>query len=192
MTEKTKKVLVIAAGSVLCLALVLAIGSRFGVHGHVPSSDGPDLVQNTKDPVVSIKDADRPDKTELVVDIKPPEQTSDPAAGADNSGTEQTIQATPVKPEEPEPPKAPTEASQSGEHSGEDVPEAERNTAQPPEYEQPPVVTAPVHEQPAAGNTNSAGQVYVPGFGWIESQGEGTIIHDETIYENGNKVGIMG
>jgi len=32
--------------------------------------------------------------------------------------------------------------------------------------------------------------VYVPGFGWLESQGEGTAIHDDRIYENGNKVGI--
>lgn len=34
--------------------------------------------------------------------------------------------------------------------------------------------------------------VYVPGFGWLESQGEGTVIHDDMMYENGNKVGIMG
>ncbi len=34
--------------------------------------------------------------------------------------------------------------------------------------------------------------VYVPGFGWVESQGEGTVIYDEMMYENGNKVGSMG
>lgn len=34
--------------------------------------------------------------------------------------------------------------------------------------------------------------VYVEGFGWLESQGEGTVIHDDMMYENGNKVGIMG
>lgn len=33
--------------------------------------------------------------------------------------------------------------------------------------------------------------VYVPGFGWIESQGEGTVTYDEIMRENGNKVGIM-
>lgn len=33
---------------------------------------------------------------------------------------------------------------------------------------------------------------YVPGFGWLESQGEGTVIYDEMMYENGNKVGVMG
>lgn len=34
--------------------------------------------------------------------------------------------------------------------------------------------------------------VYVPGFGWLESQGEGTVIYAEDVYENGNKAGIMG
>lgn len=38
----------------------------------------------------------------------------------------------------------------------------------------------------------SGDMVYVPGFGWLESQGEGTVIHDDMMYENGNKVGIMG
>ncbi len=35
-------------------------------------------------------------------------------------------------------------------------------------------------------------KVYVPGFGWLECQGPGEVIHDESIYENGNKIGIMG
>ncbi len=34
--------------------------------------------------------------------------------------------------------------------------------------------------------------VRVPGFGWLECQGPGEVIHDESIYENGNKIGIMG
>lgn len=33
--------------------------------------------------------------------------------------------------------------------------------------------------------------VYVPGFGWLESQGEGTVVYDDMMYENGNKVGSM-
>lgn len=36
------------------------------------------------------------------------------------------------------------------------------------------------------------GMFYVPGFGWLESQGEGTVTYAEDMYENGNKVGIMG
>ena len=51
----------------------------------------------------------------------------------------------------------------------------------------------PVIQQPPASQTVQAGDmVYVPGFGWFESQGEGTVTYDENMRENGNKVGIMG
>ena len=36
------------------------------------------------------------------------------------------------------------------------------------------------------------GTVFVPGFGWLESQGTGAVTYDESIYENGNKIGSMG
>lgn len=34
--------------------------------------------------------------------------------------------------------------------------------------------------------------VYVEGFGWIENQGPNHVEYAEDMYENGNKVGIMG
>lgn len=33
--------------------------------------------------------------------------------------------------------------------------------------------------------------VYVPGFGWLESQGPNECGCAEDMYENGNKIGIM-
>ena len=69
-----------------------------------------------------------------------------------------------------------------------------------PEVDEP-VIEAPTPEptpepkiqQPTTNQFVQAGNmVYVPGFGWFESQGEGTVIHDEIMRENGNKVGIMG
>lgn len=51
----------------------------------------------------------------------------------------------------------------------------------------------PAIQQPVTNQSVQAGDmVYVPGFGWFESQGEGTVTYDETMRENGNKVGIMG
>ena len=38
----------------------------------------------------------------------------------------------------------------------------------------------------------SDNMVYVPGFGWIESQGPNHMEYAEDMYENGNKIGIMG
>jgi len=50
-----------------------------------------------------------------------------------------------------------------------------------------------ITNEPTATQSVQAGDmVYVPGFGWFESQGEGTVTHDEIMRENGNKVGIMG
>ena len=50
----------------------------------------------------------------------------------------------------------------------------------------------PQPTEPAGGSTNDAGQVYVPGFGYITPSGpnDGGTLND--MYENGNKIGIMG
>lgn len=66
-------------------------------------------------------------------------------------------------------------------------------TAVPTETPAPtPILTPPPMPVPTTPQPVQAGDmVYVPGFGWLESQGEGTVIHDENMYENGNKVGSM-
>ena len=55
----------------------------------------------------------------------------------------------------------------------------------------PTPTTVPAPSQtvidPQSGDT-----VYVPGFGWLECQVPGKVIHDESIYENSNKISIMG
>ena len=50
----------------------------------------------------------------------------------------------------------------------------------------------PAAVPPTPQPMQSGDMVYVEGFGWLESQGEGTVIYDEMMYENGNKVGSMG
>lgn len=190
MTEKTKKVLVIAAGSVLCLALAVGIGLKFGGHGSVPSGVDPTPTQDTKDPVVNIQDSERPENTGPVVDITVPDKTADPAAGADSTGTEQTIQADPVKPKEPEKPAVPSATPLPENHQAEDVPQEERNTETPPSYEPEQVTVTPTPSPNTQGGYDKGG-TYVDGFGYIPSSGEGTVIHDDQIYENGNKVGTM-
>lgn len=46
--------------------------------------------------------------------------------------------------------------------------------------------------EPEAADSSSENMVYVPGFGWIESQGPNQVEYAEDMYENGNKIGIMG
>ena len=49
----------------------------------------------------------------------------------------------------------------------------------------------PIAEQPAEEPPTQDG-IYVPGFGYLQSEGPGEWSVSESMYENGNKVGIMG
>ncbi len=63
------------------------------------------------------------------------------------------------------------------------LPEAEK-PAQPAQPESAP--------EPIANDNELADMVYVPGFGWIQSEGPNHVEYAEDMYENGNKIGIMG
>ena len=54
--------------------------------------------------------------------------------------------------------------------------------------------TPPQEPEPAPASPDSApdNMVYVPGFGWLESQGPNHVEYAEDMYENGNKIGSMG
>lgn len=189
MKDTTKKKLLVAVGALACVALAVGIVAGFGGQ---PKGDDPSLNTEGPDPTTPVVDIQEPETPTVNVKLNTGHDagaTADPGAGADNSGTEQTIQSDPVKPEAPEPPEAPAVAAQpEPEHTGDDVPTEERNQEAPPTYEETPTVTTEPVEQP---DQNSEGAYYFPGFGYIQSGGEGTATQDESIYENGNKVGIM-
>lgn len=179
MKDKAKQKWLVVLGALVCVALVVAIAGRFGA----PAPADPALNDDTpagSEPVVDISEPENTGKPNVAVDIDTGDKEADPGAGADSDGTEQTIQAPPTKPEAPENP-----TPVKDDHDGGDVPENERNTETPPTYTETPTVTTPP-SKPQGG-----GEGYLPGFGYIESSGEGTVIHDDTIYENGNKIGIM-
>ena len=62
-----------------------------------------------------------------------------------------------------------------------------------PEVQPTPKSGPAAHPAPSQTVTNAqpSDTVYVPGFGWLESQGPGDVIHAKDIYENGNKIGSM-
>lgn len=76
----------------------------------------------------------------------------------------------------------------------EDEAETEQKSAPPTQTE-----PAPVHPtqsesvpEPIANDNELADMVYVPGFGWIQSEGPNHVEYAEDMYENGNKIGTMG
>ena len=78
----------------------------------------------------------------------------------------------------------------------EDEPVAEQKSAPPTQTDPTPVQPAQLEPKTApesiANDNELADMVYVPGFGWIESQGPNQVEYAEDMYENGNKLGIMG
>lgn len=109
--------------------------------------------------------------------------TSEAEAPATNEN-EQQLQ------EVPEIPEAPTEAPEL-------IPDTDlTNPEEVPEYvhtEEVPVPgTTPIVEpQVPTDDGSHQGQVYVQGFGWIESSGENQTIYAPDMYENGNQIGDM-
>ena len=69
------------------------------------------------------------------------------------------------------------------------VPEKEPVTPEAQPTPEPAPAPAPPQIVP---DPQPSGMVYVPGFGWPESQGPGEVIYAEDMYENGNKIGSMG
>ena len=105
---------------------------------------------------------------------------------AQTDQAEQSIQPEPTKPETPneEVLKDPTTKPDGTKVEG--TPEAVEH-----EHVEKPEELPANPDEPQAGDT-SGGQIYIPGFGWVENHGgggSGTVAED--MYENGNKIGIM-
>ena len=196
MTERKKRIIIITVCCLLCAAVVIGIAARFEGNAGIPSGSLSDAQPDENDPAVDIDDS----RTDIKPNVKPGLNTqtpkpdkADPGQGADSTGTEQTIQADPVKPEAPEKPAAPSGPATHlpDGHEAEDVPLEERRTEdeEPPTYDEQPTITPT--PQPNMQGGYDEGGTYVPGFGYIPSSGAGTATQDSSIYENGNKVGVM-
>ena len=71
-------------------------------------------------------------------------------------------------------------------------PTAELEVAQEVNHELAPEPTPEPGTEQAVVDQQSNDMVYVPGFGWIESQGPNRVEYAADMYENGNKIGTMG
>ena len=70
----------------------------------------------------------------------------------------------------------------------------EPTPAEEPTTELPATIPEPASIEESITKTSQPqdGMVYVPGFGYLQSEGPGEWSVSEGMYENGNKVGIMG
>ena len=71
-------------------------------------------------------------------------------------------------------------------------PTAELEVAQEVDHEPAPEPTLEPDKEQTVVDQQPNDMVYVPGFGWIESQGPNQVEYAGDMYENGNKIGSMG
>lgn len=81
------------------------------------------------------------------------------------------------------------ESAAAPEPTSTQTPPASEAQATPKRNATPPQVPEPTPASPDSAPDNI---VYVPGFGWIESQRPNHCDYAEDMYENGNKIGRMG
>ena len=189
LTDRAKKRLTLTGLGVVCVVLVIAIVSQFKTEQPKdvpinPSSTISDAANPlTEIPTPSVDSNKTPDVTVQPIDpIVTPAQST---GIGDSTGTEQSIQAEVTKPTEP-PQTAKTDPSKTPD--GQKV-----DKVTPVEHDK---VTKPQSSTssstPKAGDKNEKGQVWFPGFGWVDDEGGGTSgTKAEDMYENGNKIGVM-
>lgn len=184
LSARAKKRLTLAALGVVCVVLVIAIASQFKTGEPKDVSDHPpSTVSDTVNPSTP---STGPTNT-YEVNAQPIDSTVTPNQSTDtgdSSGIEQSIQAEVTKPPEP---------SQEVKTDSSKTPDGEKvDTVTPVEHENVPT-PAPETSTPKAGDKNEKGQIWVPGFGWVDDSGpnEGTQVGNEGDELTGNKVGSM-
>lgn len=190
LSDSKKKWCIVTGIGFMCIILVIAIVSRFKTEtlveaeattaALITTTDSPTIStlsvmgEETTTPVTTQEVSVQPTSTEAEI------QNMDTG---DSSGTKQSIQPEVTKPAEPleEAKKDPTKTP-----SGEKV-----TTVVQAEESEVQSTTTPT-QSPSESENNHEGEIYVPGFGWVEDNGgsvSGTTAED--MFENGNKIGSM-
>lgn len=182
INDRLKRWLLIAGGLALSVVLMVAIMSQF----KTPPINDLDLPeQNSSTQKVAVEN---PDITEKEDDIKVPPIQIKEESKANNGidkGTEQTIQPDPIKPEYADEQLKNPDQKPNGEKVTEQDKPIEHNKVEKPS-------TPPKGDNQPQGGEKKNGQIYVPGFGWIDDigEGQGTVVDGEG--DINKQVGIMG
>lgn len=195
MTEKRKKYWLLAGGVLACILLVCVIGVQFQKEEEQPmvvfgteTESETDLIIEP-DAITENADSGQTETETMMEDPEEETETIDETEGEEETVQEQTdtgrqsIQPEVTKPEEPES-EVLTDPAQKPDGTPAESPAETTGTGAAASPE-------PEVSEPQAGDTND-GQIYIPGFGWVEDEGGGVnSVPLDDMYENGNKIGIM-
>lgn len=198
--DRKKKRLAVAGGVALCAALMALIGFRF----MAAPEEGKEI--RTTESTVGGTAVAKPDGVDLKVEKLEPGmagtgreneekawEESIPAGETGNARIPRTDNpAQKLQADVPRPEAVPEEGLRDPARRPDGEPVEGPPAAVEHEGAGEPEKTPAPEGEPQAGDT-SGGQIYIPGFGWVEDKGGGAV--GETapdMYENGNKIGSMG
>ena len=193
MNEKMKKRVAIGGCTIIGIALVAAIGLQFSkapAQADALPHESPTNSEVSVSPPETVKPTSPTEEKEVVVQpnpIAPATPESSQAVDsrpAQTDQTEQSIQPEVTKPVITEEQKKDQTQKPNGEKVTSEPEVVDHDTYTPP-------ADTPKSNEPQGGSKKD-GQIYVPGFGWIDDVGEGQGSTADDMYENGNKIGDMG
>lgn len=164
-----KKRIIVTAAITACLALCAAVWPQTEKVGKTPA---PSETAAVTAPQPTLQGAEKP-VLPVVTEKKETEMPED------ESALEVATEELPI----PVP-----EIEDEAEAEQEYVPPTQTDSI-PVQPTQPEPKSAP---EPIANDNELTDMVYVPGFGWIQSEGPNHVEYAEDMYENGNKIGAMG
>lgn len=165
INDKIKKRIAIAGCFVVCVALVLLIGSRF-----IPEKSTEQALPSQSDQSSEVTVPDTEKVKEVVVATPNTSQPGITDNGADSTGTDQTIQGDVSKPPAP-------------------------SKEQLTDPSQKPNASSKIGNSTDNGNTSAGGSSQngggLPGFDNVPDGGANQGEYLDDMYENGNKIGNM-
>lgn len=170
LSDKNKRLLIISGLGILCVVLVIAVVTQF--HSE-PSIDTGTVASSSS--AASVNPESNTSSSEVVIQGN---STAPATSGSSSQGISQVIQPDPVKPSAPSSKPKPQGNTQ--------------NPSKAPSYSSKATTVSKASE-PKAGEKNSKGQVWFPGFGWVNDDGanQGTTVGSSGDELTGNKVGTM-
>lgn len=200
ISERTKRILALTGGVMVCAVLLTAIGGRFKGPAETLPVSGESLAVSESlvvktEPAIETEPTTKEAAVEPTIKVEVQKGTAE-VSKAEKEETKAPVpvqtdreeQAIQPAPEKPTPPPKEVLENPEVKPNGETV----AGTVEAVEHEnvERPSESPTQAGEPQGGDIQN-GKIYVPGFGWIDDIGEGQGSTAEDMYENGNKIGIM-
>ena len=160
---------IMATAITACIALCAAVWPQNRAPEETPIPPSTPAVCAAESNVAELK---------MEVQIAPPTEEEKEAVLPTEAPTEIPVEPDPSPAETPAAPEV------------QPTPEPEMTSDAAPEPAPQPTPEPPAAQTAVMSHTGD--MVYVPGFGWIKNQGPNHADYAADMYENGNKIGIMG